>query len=537
MNPHQLNLRSVFAPLLIGMAAMVSVESTAHAAGYICAEGGGGLSKGTWAKGVFEWMIEHGGERRVVVLGYHADPDLAVERVFREAGASSVNHVVAADRATSDSETTSTALLAADIIWIRGGDQSKYVKQWRGTRTEAAIRAVYDRGGVIGGTSAGAAILGEVIYDAFNGSLTSAEALSNAYHPVLTLTSDFLRLTPGVLFDTHFTERGRLGRLAVMMTRRFVDAQEDLIGIGLDYRTALCVSPDLTAEVRGEGTVTVMHRTNETLQVISRGRPAVVTNLAYDQLIEGYRYDLKSRTVIARPAGIQECNGAPSRRRFFACTLDGAYDHAALFGDWVLSGADSDKALFEGRISLEDGGKALSDALIVSNALMDDGMVENRFGGAAWALARHPGSMALLLTAGIVAESSPPAVISLTGKTQAGGSAIILDGRTMTHCGESQAGRRKSGRLRQAAAIEGIRLQLLSDGQFYDADSGVALLARRAADMTADGEVTRADLLAFAEFIAGARAASWQAQAADANQDGKLDASDVLPFTIKVLNN
>ncbi len=507
-----------------------------EAAGYICAEGGGGLAKGHWADGVFHWMIEHGGDRRVIVIGYHADPDKTVERVFIKAGATAVDHLVIADRATADSAETGNALIAADIIWIRGGDQSKYVKQWRGTRTEAAIRAVYARGGVIGGTSAGAAVLGEVIYDAFNGSLTSTEALSNAYHPIVTLTSDFLQLTPGVLFDTHFTERGRLGRLAVMLARRHADAQQDLIGAGLDYRTALCVYPDLTAEVRGEGSVTILHRTPESQETVAQGRPAVVTDLAYTQLTEGYRYDLKNRRVLGRPDSAELVTPGANQRRFYACTLDGADVNSSLFGQWVLTGIDQRAALFNGRIGLDEGAGALTQTLVVARVLADDGFVENRVGGSQWVIAKNPGAMAVLMTEDIVVESSPPAVLAFTGKATSSGSVMILDGAGMTSAAFSTyRNDDSSGGPRQSVAIENARLHLLSNGHFYDANRRVALLLRPSADLTADGTIDRSDIHAFSEFLTGVRAASWQARSIDANQDGRLDREDIAPFVAAAL--
>ena len=152
-------------------------------------------------------------------------------------------------QSNADTQAGYDAIRAADVVWIRGGNQANYVQWWNDTLTEQAIRDVYDAGGAIGGTSAGCAILGELIYDSIAGSLSPKEALRDAYHPKLTLTDDFLRLGDGLLFDTHFTERGRQARLAVMIARAAADLGVDVLGVGVDDRTAFCVSPDGTAEV------------------------------------------------------------------------------------------------------------------------------------------------------------------------------------------------------------------------------------------------------------------------------------------------
>ena len=94
----------------------------------------------------------------------------------------------------------------AEAIFIAGGDQSNYVRFWKGTPVEDAINAVVARPSPVGGTSAGMAILGEFAYSAMTPeSLTSEAALANPYHPDATLERDFLHI-PGldnILTDQH----------------------------------------------------------------------------------------------------------------------------------------------------------------------------------------------------------------------------------------------------------------------------------------------------------------------------------------------
>ncbi len=278
-----------------------ALASLANAQGWICAEGGG-TGSGPWAAEMYGWMAEKGGNGHVVLLGaveLDDKPDPR-EAAFVKAGAKSARSlVITADNA--DTQETFDAINEASIIFIRGGSQSRYVEWWKGTKTEAAIRAVFARGGVVGGTSAGCAILGEVSYDARNGSLRPEEIVKDARHPDLTLTKDFLGLVPGVLFDTHFGERARLPRLAVMLGHCREDLKVEPIGIGLDPKTALCIGPDGMAEVRGEGYATFLELSPGAVLRLDAGNPPGVGQARMSLAKAGARFDVRKRALIDAP--------------------------------------------------------------------------------------------------------------------------------------------------------------------------------------------------------------------------------------------
>jgi cyanophycinase-like exopeptidase len=78
----------------------------------------------------------------------------------------------------------------AEAIWIAGGDQWDYVSYWRNNLIEDYINdAIQLRNAVIGGTSAGMAILGGYYFTAENGTVTSNQALNNPYHNNVTVDS------------------------------------------------------------------------------------------------------------------------------------------------------------------------------------------------------------------------------------------------------------------------------------------------------------------------------------------------------------
>jgi len=281
-------------------AAMLVCAASCFAQGYVCAEGGG-TGSGAWAAEMYGWMAEKGQKGAAVIIGAveldAPDKPDSREAALLKAGASSVKSLVVTEK-NADTQEVYDAIAGASIVFIRGGSQSRYVEMWKGTKTEAAIRAVFAKGGVVGGTSAGCAILGEMSYDAIHGSLKPEEIVKDARHPDLTLTRGFLGLVPGVLFDTHFGERARLPRLMVMLAHCREDRRMQPLGIGLDPRTALCVSPDGIGEVKGEGYATVLNLTGSTSIGLKSGEPPAITNVSISIVPAGARLDLGKRQIL-----------------------------------------------------------------------------------------------------------------------------------------------------------------------------------------------------------------------------------------------
>ena len=78
----------------------------------------------------------------------------------------------------------------------------------------------------------------------------------------ITLSDDFLRLGRGYVADSHFFERGRLGRLPAFLAVYKQLKQREIIGVGVDANTALAVGPDGVGEAMGSGTVTIVRYTH-----------------------------------------------------------------------------------------------------------------------------------------------------------------------------------------------------------------------------------------------------------------------------------
>lgn len=143
----------------------------------------------------------------------------------------------------------------AEAIWLAGGNQWNYVRYWRGTGIDDLINeGIRNRNIVIGGTSAGMAVLSSAYFNAANGSVSSSEAISNPYRlEVQVDTLPFLDVPwlQHLITDTHYANRQREGRQLVFMGRAKQDWQLNLRGIAANESIAVCVDPTGVARVYG----------------------------------------------------------------------------------------------------------------------------------------------------------------------------------------------------------------------------------------------------------------------------------------------
>ena len=177
-------------------------------------------------------------------------------------GVNSVASYVITDRASGDREDVAKAVRNAELVFFAGGDQCNYVRWIKGTKTAQAVDSVYRRGGAVGGTSAGLAIQGEIAYDSCpNQSAKSADVLMDPYHEDVSLSRDFFRWPTlrGVITDTHFRERDRMGRLLVFLARTMSGGDmRRVTGLGVDAKTVVLVDKKGVGKVYGEGAAFVV---------------------------------------------------------------------------------------------------------------------------------------------------------------------------------------------------------------------------------------------------------------------------------------
>lgn len=193
----------------------------------------------------FKWFAAQAGHGHIVILRASGD-DALQEYIYRDVGGvASVQTLIFHARGPSSDPRVLDIVRHADGIFIAGGDQANYVRFWKGTPLNDLLNAHLRDGKPIGGTSAGLAILGEWGYGAMDGgSITSPEALGDPAGPAVTLVDHFITAPrlKGVITDTHFVQRERLGRLLVFVARLAHDQHTAAItGLGVDQDSALLV--------------------------------------------------------------------------------------------------------------------------------------------------------------------------------------------------------------------------------------------------------------------------------------------------------
>ena len=202
--------------------------------------GGGGMPRGMMREFV---ELAGGDKARIVYIpcteNDFVSPDQGIIRQWKAMGVASatVLHTKDRNKANSDEEFLKP-LSSATGIWFGGGRQWNFVDSYYGTQAHKLMKDVLNRGGAIGGSSAGASVQGN--YLARANPVANFDIMAPGYERGL----GFL---PGVAIDQHFSQRGRQKDMTQLVNR-----YPQLLGIGIDEGTALKVNGS-TAEVQGRG--------------------------------------------------------------------------------------------------------------------------------------------------------------------------------------------------------------------------------------------------------------------------------------------
>ncbi|GAB1441944.1 hypothetical protein MASR2M39_07790 [Ignavibacteriales bacterium] len=268
--------------------------------GYICAVGGGSEGTNDWNRAPYSWIVEKADSGKIVVLSVNEETTW-IPDYFKSLGASASFNLRINSRTLADSQAMYDSIVALDGIFIKGGNQYNYINYWKGTLTEEAIKVVFNRGGVVSGTSAGAMVLGEHDLSAKYGTYYPDDALPNPFINQSHVESDFLKLIPGVLFDTHVIERARQGRMVPLFAKLQSDGIENVTIVGIDDRTAICISPDGTGTVMGSGAVAI-YRVDSLTNITSTQPAYKIENLLAHQLVAGWEYDFINKQIKTIPS-------------------------------------------------------------------------------------------------------------------------------------------------------------------------------------------------------------------------------------------
>jgi cyanophycinase len=220
-------------------------------------------------------------------------------RGLKAAGARNVIVLHTKDRRIADSDSFVARIANARGIWFGGGRHFHLVDAYAGTKTQKAFEAVLARGGVVGGSSAGASILGDYLV---RGAPSNNNRIMS--HPQYLKGFAYLRNTA---IDQHVVARERLPDLYDSVTSK----RPDLLGISEDEGTAWVIRGD-TGEIIGRNKAFVYNGKNPN----DKGKPFLT-------LRPGDRYDLGARRVISRAI-----DATPLKQDF----VDGLFSQFANYG-------------------------------------------------------------------------------------------------------------------------------------------------------------------------------------------------------------
>ena len=236
-----------------------------------------------------EFVRRAGGNRADIVI--FPQPSVLVDTgeeyasLFLKLGARSARSLEFRTRAEAFTEDFLSAVQSASGIFISGGTQMRLPALIGGTPLEEAILDAYRRGVIIAGTSAGAAVMPKVMIGYGKGGPTPREGMAH-FTPGLGLTEK-------IVFDQHFRQKDRLGRLLYLIA-----SHPGLLGVGVDENTAAIVEDESFITVTGSGAVTIVDGSEiESTNVaeVENGEAVAVSGIRIHVLTDGCSFDVSTR--------------------------------------------------------------------------------------------------------------------------------------------------------------------------------------------------------------------------------------------------
>jgi len=237
-----------------------------------------------------------GKDTRIVIIpmasGNPLEAALDKKSQLEEYGVKNVRFVIC-NKQSADTDSNLAALSDARAIYFTGGDQSLLTAALLGTKLLQKIHDIYDNGGLVGGTSAGAAVMSKLM---ITGNELRNPDSSRAF---IKIQKDNIEVTEGfgfvtsAIIDQHAVRRKRQNRLISLVLEN-----PSLLGFAIDESTALIVLPGDIYEVFGEYTVVVYDASEATNIMTDKNDNLAAQNIRMHILKSGDKYDLNNRIVI-----------------------------------------------------------------------------------------------------------------------------------------------------------------------------------------------------------------------------------------------
>ena len=238
---------------------------------------------------IFKEFIKRAGgaKARIVVLPQASglkDTGKEYVKAFQELGVKQTPvSLEFRERKEADKKTHLEALRNATGIFIAGGTQMRITAIIGGTDFEAELLSAFKRGAVVAGTSAGTAVMSKVMIAYGKGGATPREGLARF--------SPGLGFTDKIIFDQHFRQRDRLGRLAYA-----ISMHPGLLGVGVDENTCAIVEDENRITVCGRNAITIVdgsEMVSTNVAEVEGSRPVAVSGLRIHVLTQGCTFDMK----------------------------------------------------------------------------------------------------------------------------------------------------------------------------------------------------------------------------------------------------
>jgi cyanophycinase len=215
----------------------------------------------------------------------------------------SVATLIIPNRKAAQDPFVADAIGHAAAIFIAGGDQANYINFWMNTPVQKELNEAIRRGVPIGGTSAGLAVMGEYAYSAQGDkaddpNLDAKTALADPFGPRISLARGFLEIPilKGIITDTHFARRDRMGRLLVFLARLNEAGKAEsqhVRGIGVQERAAVLLEPDGKAHVVGFGPAYFIEA-DRASGLVQKGKPLTYGPFVVQKAAPGAEFYIKS---------------------------------------------------------------------------------------------------------------------------------------------------------------------------------------------------------------------------------------------------
>lgn len=258
----------------------------------------GGNEDKEFARTVLKRVVDlpKGGSTHVTLIPTASQVPKEVAEDYRKAferlGVTGFDVLDIANRHDAEAAKFTDVVRGTDVVFFAGGDQLRLTSLIGGTRLCRAIVDHYHNGGVVAGTSAGAAAMSStMIFQS-----KDAPMRKGSVH-----MTPGLALLPSCVIDTHFLDRGRLSRLLEVVT-----SNPGHLGVGLGEDTGVIVREGRRIEAIGSGIVVVVEGSDlrhTNISDIEVGEPIAAENLIVHTLTEGYAYDLVDRRYVPGERG------------------------------------------------------------------------------------------------------------------------------------------------------------------------------------------------------------------------------------------